>query len=112
MLTFRRAIAAAALVLTILYLFTQTHSDSSLSPLASAAAEKQHGTDQASTPASNPKDGKSKSSSSKKPPAQRPLVDPSTLSLPDKLAYHFPYDLPTKFPAYIWQTWKHTPASG
>ncbi|KFZ04422.1 hypothetical protein V502_10161 [Pseudogymnoascus sp. VKM F-4520 (FW-2644)] len=117
MLTFRRALAAAALVLTILYLFTHTHSDASLAPLDSAAAEKQqHGTDHASTTASYNKDGSSKSSkstNSKKPSTQRPLVDdPSTLSLPDKLAYHFPYDLPTKFPAYIWQTWKHTPASG
>lgn len=32
--------------------------------------------------------------------------------LRDKLAYQFPYDVETKFPAYIWQTWKHTPASG
>ncbi|KFZ04896.1 hypothetical protein V501_08878 [Pseudogymnoascus sp. VKM F-4519 (FW-2642)] len=120
MLTFRRAVAAAALILTILYLFTHTHSDSSLSPLGSAAAEKQqqqHGTEHASTTASHPKDDSSKSSQQastnfKKSSTQRPLVDPSTLSLPDKLAYHFPYDLPTKFPAYIWQTWKHTPASG
>ncbi|ELR04913.1 membrane-bound alpha-1,6- mannosyltransferase Initiation-specific [Pseudogymnoascus destructans] len=116
MLTFRRAVAAAALILTILYLFTHTHSDTSLLPLSSAAAEKQHGTEHASTTASHPKDDISKpsqaSSNSKKPSSQRPLVDPSTLSLPDKLAYHFPYDLPTKFPAYIWQTWKHTPASG
>ncbi|KFX93747.1 hypothetical protein O988_06635 [Pseudogymnoascus sp. VKM F-3808] len=118
MLTFRRALAAAALVLTILYLFTHSHSDTSLSPLGSAAAEKQYGTEHehASTTASQPKDANSKSSkssNSKKPSTQRPIVDdPSTLSLPDKLAYHFPYDLPTKFPAYIWQTWKHTPASG
>lgn len=32
--------------------------------------------------------------------------------LREKLAYQFPYDMETKFPAYIWQTWKHTPASG
>ena len=30
--------------------------------------------------------------------------------LPDKLAYQFPYDVEAKFPAYIWQTWKYTPA--
>lgn len=28
------------------------------------------------------------------------------------MAYQFPYDVETKFPAYIWQTWKYTPASG
>ncbi|OBT70355.1 hypothetical protein VE03_00303 [Pseudogymnoascus sp. 23342-1-I1] len=115
MLTFRRAVAAAALVLTILFLFSHTHSDTSLSPVVPVAAEKQQGTEHASTTASPPKDDSSKSpqsSNSKKSSTQQPLVDPSTLSLPDKLAYHFPYDLPTKFPAYIWQTWKHTPASG
>ncbi|OBT44484.1 hypothetical protein VE00_04900 [Pseudogymnoascus sp. WSF 3629] len=118
MLTFRRAVAAAALILTILYLFIHTHSDTSISPLSSTTAPKQAGTEHASTTASPPKDDTSKSpqkassSNSKKPSTQQPLVDPSTLSLPDKLAYHFPYDLPTKFPAYIWQTWKHTPASG
>lgn len=118
MLTYRRAVAAAVLLLTLLYLFTHTHSDSSLSPLESAAPEKQHGTtdtEHAATTASQPKDDNpkpAKSSSAIKTSSQRPLVDPSTLSLPEKLAYHFPYDLPTKFPAYIWQTWKHTPASG
>lgn len=33
-------------------------------------------------------------------------------SLREKLQYQFPYDLEGKFPAYIWQTWKYTPASG
>ncbi|KAK3105523.1 alpha-1,6-mannosyltransferase Och1, partial [Teratosphaeriaceae sp. CCFEE 6253] len=28
------------------------------------------------------------------------------------LSYAFPYDSEGKFPGYIWQTWKHTPASG
>lgn len=33
-------------------------------------------------------------------------------SLRDQLSYQFPYDVESKFPAYIWQTWKYTPASG
>lgn len=28
----------------------------------------------------------------------------------EKLAYQYPYDVETKFPAFIWQTWKTTPA--
>jgi alpha 1,6-mannosyltransferase len=40
------------------------------------------------------------------------LQDMSRASLRDKLAYQFPYDVEQKFPAYIWQTWKYTPASG
>jgi alpha 1,6-mannosyltransferase len=43
---------------------------------------------------------------------QRPLQDLSKAPLHDKLAYQFPYDVEDKFPAYIWQTWKYTPASG
>lgn len=30
----------------------------------------------------------------------------------DKLAYAYPYDVEAKFPAFIWQTWKWTPADG
>lgn len=33
------------------------------------------------------------------------------LPLKDQLAYQFPYNVQSKFPAYIWQTWKYTPAS-
>ncbi|KAG9234104.1 putative initiation-specific alpha-1,6-mannosyltransferase [Amylocarpus encephaloides] len=44
--------------------------------------------------------------------AQQPLHDFAAAPLRDKLAYQFPYDVESKFPAYIWQTWKYTPASG
>src|SRR3954462_592069 len=40
------------------------------------------------------------------------MQDMSKMTLYDKLAYQFPYDVESKFPAYIWQTWKYTPASG
>ncbi|KAI1821413.1 glycosyltransferase family 32 protein [Xylaria intraflava] len=43
-------------------------------------------------------------------PAQKTIQDLSKMSLYDKLAYQYPYDVETKFPAYIWQTWKNTPA--
>jgi alpha 1,6-mannosyltransferase len=42
---------------------------------------------------------------------QQLLQDLSRVPLKDKLAYQFPYDVETKFPAYIWQTWKYTPDS-
>ncbi|EGW30366.1 uncharacterized protein SPAPADRAFT_63218 [Spathaspora passalidarum NRRL Y-27907] len=32
---------------------------------------------------------------------------PAKASLRDKLVYLYPYDPQAKFPAYIWQTWKH-----
>ncbi|KAJ2970927.1 hypothetical protein NUW58_g9554 [Xylaria curta] len=39
--------------------------------------------------------------------AQKALNDMSKMSLYDKLAYQYPYDVESKFPAYIWQTWKN-----
>ncbi|KAF2858947.1 glycosyltransferase family 32 protein [Piedraia hortae CBS 480.64] len=48
----------------------------------------------------------------KKPQPQMPLEDLRALPLRSQLAYAFPYDVESKFPAYIWQTWKTTPASG
>ena len=47
--------------------------------------------------------------------ANRPLRNAGEFpSLRAHLEYLFPYNGPasTKFPAYIWQTWKSTPASG
>lgn len=32
---------------------------------------------------------------------------PSSASLREQLAFQFPYEISKKFPAYIWQTWKH-----
>lgn len=34
-------------------------------------------------------------------------VPSASLSIRDKLVYCFPYDPSVKFPAYIWQSWKH-----
>jgi alpha 1,6-mannosyltransferase len=47
--------------------------------------------------------------------ANRPLRHADEFdSLRDHLEYLFPYEgaANTKFPAYIWQTWKYTPAMG
>lgn len=40
------------------------------------------------------------------------MLDAPAKGLREQLQYQFPYDLEGKFPAYIWQTWKVTPASG
>ncbi|KAJ5689485.1 Initiation-specific alpha-1-6-mannosyltransferase [Penicillium macrosclerotiorum] len=42
---------------------------------------------------------------------QEPLGALSTSPLIDRLRYQFPYDFQSKFPAYIWQTWKYAPSS-
>jgi alpha 1,6-mannosyltransferase len=111
MLTFRRALIAAAFFLTMLYLVTRTHT-----PSPQDRSPPNDGTRTGYVPTSPV----STSSSDNMPPAkekkphrsQTLLQDMSRAPLKDKLEYQFPYDVETKFPAYIWQTWKYTPASG
>lgn len=43
--------------------------------------------------------------------SQQPLAESPLAPLRDRLRYQFPYRLENRFPAYIWQTWKYTPAS-
>lgn len=127
MLTFRRALIAAGFILTILYLLTHTGSntpnsslvvDTIKTPQQAAGADK----DGPSHDGSGTKAGylpstpvttsiSSKGPSKSKPSNQQALKDMSSASLVEQLAYQFPYDVETKFPAYIWQTWKYTPAS-
>ncbi|KAF2134959.1 glycosyltransferase family 32 protein [Dothidotthia symphoricarpi CBS 119687] len=48
----------------------------------------------------------------KKPKTQYSIDELKLRPLRDQLEYQFPYDVDAKTPAYIWQTWKHTPAQG
>lgn len=43
---------------------------------------------------------------------QIPLSEMADKPLRTKLALRFPYHIEDRFPAYIWQTWRNTPASG
>jgi alpha 1,6-mannosyltransferase len=43
---------------------------------------------------------------------QQSIQDVPGKTLREKLRFHFPYDIESKFPAYIWQTWKYGPDSG
>ncbi len=123
MLTFRKAAVLAVFVLTAVYLLHTSHSSSSTSRAAVAETLKAgfDGTTVPKTtgvPASTDMDKASRlyppprSSSNKKDVAQQPLTEVVTKSLREQLQYQFPYDRAGKFPAYIWQTWKYTPASG
>ena len=124
MLTFRRALVAAAFFLTMLFFLTRTHTaipDDQL-PLTPGGDSDPVGSDDAQTtrtghqptsPLSTSSSDRMPSVQGKKPQnGQHLLQDMSRVPLLDKLAYQFPYDVETKFPAYIWQTWKYTPASG
>ncbi|TVY46014.1 Initiation-specific alpha-1,6-mannosyltransferase [Lachnellula subtilissima] len=118
MLTFKRALIFAACILTVLFLVTRTNNNPTQpdilphpsSDLQKGGAEQEDSTTKAD-------DG---SNSAKMPPVQmKPpgngqqiIQDSSRATLREKLAYQFPYDQESKFPAYIWQTWKYTPASG
>jgi alpha 1,6-mannosyltransferase len=123
MLTFKRALIAAAFFLTMLYLVTRTHTSPPSGPLPNKANEdsRQDSKNEGQTKTGYaPSSPVSTSSSGKMPPVkaaknsqnQQLLQDLSHAPLQDKLAYQFPYDVEAKFPAYIWQTWKYTPASG
>ncbi|KAK4153107.1 hypothetical protein C8A00DRAFT_43941 [Chaetomidium leptoderma] len=115
MLSFRRALVAAAFILTILFLTTR-----SSSPAASSLAvefpksQADSDTKQTSQTTASSSNAVHAGGNRHRPSAQgqQTMQDMSKMTLYDKLAYQFPYDVETKFPAYIWQTWKWTPAQG
>ena len=124
MLTFRKAAVLAAFILTAIYLLHSSHSstsssqsalaqnlradfDGSTGPKTTGVPASAIDTDKATRPYPPPR-----LTSNKKDIAQQPLTEVVTKSLRDQLQYQFPYDRAGKFPAYIWQTWKYTPASG
>ena len=120
MLTFRKAAVIAVFVLTAVYLLHSSHSTSSTNPLKHAdnlKADFDGLTYPATTGIPTSLDTESRSyppsqPASKKNDAQQPLTEVVTKGLREQLQYQFPYDRAGKFPAYIWQTWKYTPASG
>lgn len=125
MLTFRRALVAAGLLITMLFLISRTHTTKPYQeplPPKDATEVQQSVKDEGQTKTGYaPTTPVSTSSSAKVAPAvaekrpqpgQQLLQDLSRAPLKDRLAYQFPYDVESKFPAYIWQTWKYTPASG
>ncbi|KAK2594727.1 hypothetical protein QQS21_007577 [Conoideocrella luteorostrata] len=98
MINSRRALAAAALIVTVFFLLVHSHS----SPSNRAGAQ----------PSSDNGRSATELKDSKRAVPQKPMMDMSHISTYDKLAYAYPYDIESKFPAYIWQTWKKTPADG
>ncbi|PSS28088.1 glycosyltransferase family 32 protein [Amorphotheca resinae ATCC 22711] len=125
MLTFRRALVAAGFLITMLFLISRTHTTKPYQeplPPKDATEVQQSVKDEGQTKTGYaPTTPVSTSSSAKVAPAvaekrpqpgQQLLQDLSRAPLKDRLAYQFPYDVESKFPAYIWQTWKYTPASG
>ncbi|TDZ32652.1 Initiation-specific alpha-1,6-mannosyltransferase [Colletotrichum spinosum] len=109
MLTPRRALATAAFFLTVFYLISTSHDTTPAAKAPLAASNHDTKITAKTSPATSAAD-RIEPSAPKKPTTQKPMMDMSKMSLRDKLAYQFPYDVETRFPAYIWQTWKYTPA--
>ncbi|KAI5817763.1 nucleotide-diphospho-sugar transferase [Pyronema omphalodes] len=107
MISLRRyAVIAACLLLTIFYLLPRSSGPSPLDRKPSTATASTTAPVKKAAPppiiaASGSAKGQQKLSIAK-------VLD---LPVPKQLEYHFPYDVTSKFPAFIWQTWKYTPAS-
>jgi alpha 1,6-mannosyltransferase len=120
MLTFRKALVIAAFVLACIYLLqqstysTRTHytqgQDDDVKPGKLAVAH-QTGTSAGSVSHSSAPIAPEPGASTGKHASQQ-TFNPTGKSLQDRLRYQFPYERDGRFPAYIWQTWKATPAEG
>ncbi|GAB7354772.1 hypothetical protein MBLNU459_g5171t1 [Dothideomycetes sp. NU459] len=132
MFTFKRALLTAALILTFFFILKSSHSSApsptplnsprptgsyeenrklrEILPQPAVAAADTVGGAVSSSPA--PIEQPPQKPSYKKTRPQISLEDLKAKPLRQQLAYQFPYDPESKFPAYIWQTWKVTPSSG
>ncbi len=117
MLTFRKAAMLAVFILTAVYFLHSSHTTSSITATQDKLASDFDGTTYpVTTGTADSKDSKpyppALKGSIKKNGAQAPLTEVITKTLREQLQYQFSYDREAKFPAYIWQTWKFTPAEG
>ena len=130
MIPFRRALLIAGTLILFFILLRSAHKGNqpvfrprnSPKPTGSFS-ENQLKAVQDGSDSSSPADVAAKSAASRSPDSgEKPtykkqktqviMGDIKAKPLREQLAYQFPYDPEGKFPAYIWQTWKHTPGSG
>lgn len=116
MMSFRRAIVFAAFFLTAFFLLQHSQTSNDPESISKPLAKPESAADGSERPQNEPTTDSGASDNFRQQerhvPAQKAIQDMTKMSLYDKLAYQFPYDVETKFPAYIWQTWKYTPANG
>ncbi|KAL8738722.1 MAG: hypothetical protein Q9181_000544 [Wetmoreana brouardii] len=114
---YRRAAVLAICILTTLYLLTSSRSSTPTSPPKAPTTDGLTHPISTGRPTSIPQ----QPSRPYPPPrqvnkqdvsSQQPITASAGVTLREKLLYQFPYDREGKFPAYIWQTWKYTPADG
>lgn len=99
MLTFRKSVIAAIILLGFVFLLRSSHS--SKSPILDRPLRADKATPNGDTVV--PESGATQQ--------QQTLESRPLAPLRERLRYQFPYDLRSNFPAYIWQTWKYTPSS-
>ncbi|EED17616.1 alpha-1,6-mannosyltransferase subunit (Och1), putative [Talaromyces stipitatus ATCC 10500] len=90
----RRAIIAFALLVGIIFLFR---------PFSTSDAAYRDGFSQGQKPLRIPPQARGRAGTGQ---SQLPVGETAYPTLLEKLRYQYPYDLDSKFPAYIWQTWK------
>lgn len=104
--TARRALLAAAAFCVILLFLRSSSSPAPAPPSVEAAPggeKSEEGVPTRSYPPPSP---------NKEEVKQQVVEDVASRPLRERLEYHFPYDIESKFPAYIWQTWKASPGAG
>lgn len=123
MLTFKKALVLSLACLTLFFLFKSHHQSSAPTfrnandlPRPTAwkpESEKQEEAQKAAKQtAKTEKAFNTPDAAPKKPKTQISLDVLKQKPLREQLEYQFPYDVDSKTPAYIWQTWKYTPAQG
>ncbi|KAF2114197.1 nucleotide-diphospho-sugar transferase [Lophiotrema nucula] len=128
MLSFKKALVLALALLSFFFIFRSHHSSSEPpatfknandlpkpASLIKPKPQPQQPPKQETTSAATTKTDKAfntPDAQQKRPKTQISLNELHKKPLKQQLEYQFPYDVEAKFPGYIWQTWKYTPAQG
>ncbi|PGH02427.1 hypothetical protein AJ80_08845 [Polytolypa hystricis UAMH7299] len=108
MITFRRSLIAAVFLLACFYLLRSSHSVAHIKSPSTTLSNSAPGRVNVQVGSTN----KKHQTTQQQQQVHLSAEELSKKSLRERLRYQFPYGLQSKFPAYIWQTWKYTPASG
>ena len=107
MLSFRRAVLLSLLLSFLIFFLYPRHPHNASEPGRAPGARRPGrvppADDSNDSAMAVPKDAKGRQ--------QLSISDLEKLPVQDQLAYQFPYRVSSKFPAYIWQTWKYTPSN-
>ncbi|KAL6705707.1 alpha-1,6-mannosyltransferase Och1 [Coniothyrium glycines] len=124
MLTFKKALVLSLACLTLFFMF-KSHHKTSVTPnfknahdmprptaWVNPADRERNDKEAAKAAEKTDKSFNTPDAPAKKPKTQVAMDELRKRPLKEQLEYQFPYDVDTKTPAYIWQTWKYTPAQG